>query len=525
MKHSMATTLYNGKLPSLVLADPSGLFTWCPHLNLIFIGMNRTSVWCYRMNGERIYSINNKSAVRHIAFHGEYFCLSGSDNLIKIYNANNGQLVKVLPQEFDGVEFVQWNGSEEKLNYLVVSDGKRLVVTFNQVLGVDMECELSILQQLSTDFFDQVYLSGDKLVRVGFKIENRKLYTQQIVQVCQLVSLLEYSGEHIEKLKSLVAPYLQAMDRYMSNLESECGDLATYLSDLVVSNIIPECTKDYWLNQYGERGYKKMVKLAGVYEAAIKATYQHLVTTMERVILVVGELIGISKWEQGLLATKELEDLLVEAKLQLKFYYRFIWDMQSERQQTQQFLVWTKSIIDMLNDQECEVCYSTAEVLCFINDALTKSVMMKYFDIELEVIHHPEKTPMRNVCMDLTTIDEYHRSRLEVEVLRGVSLPEVYTNLKIVQWAEPILTYLQGTDLAIANMDAVISTIPDVYAYQHRERDLVALTKKLLLIIDSSSCIPIPLPETSFQPTNIILNKEYGVLLDSTRQHYSIVRI
>ena len=29
----------------------------------------------------------------------------------------------------------------------------------------------------------------------------------------------------------------------MSNLESECGDLAQYLSDLVVSNIIPEFLK------------------------------------------------------------------------------------------------------------------------------------------------------------------------------------------------------------------------------------------------------------------------------------------
>ena len=62
----------------------------------------------------------------------------GDDNLIKIYDSNNGQLVKVLPQEFDGVEFVGWNGTEyrvlvsmpmvydlvSELDYLVVSDGK-----------------------------------------------------------------------------------------------------------------------------------------------------------------------------------------------------------------------------------------------------------------------------------------------------------------------------------------------------------------------------------------------------------------
>lgn len=529
----MVTTLYNGKLP-LALADPNGIFTWCPHLNLIFIAMNKMSIWCYRMNGERIYSINNKSIVKHIAFYREYFCLSGTDNLIKIYDSNNGQLVKVLPQEFDGVEFVGWNGTEyrvlvsmpmvydlvSELDYLVVSDGKRMAITFNQLLTVDWECKMSVQQQLNGDLFNQVYVAGDKLVRVRFVVDNQKLYTEQIIKVCQLISLLEYGEQHIQKIKGLVVPFLLAMDRYMSNLESECGDLAQYLSDLVVSNIIPEFSKDFWLNQYGERGHKRMVKLAGVYESCVKDTYQHLVSTTERVISIVGELIGVSKWEQGLLATTELEALLDQAKLQLKFYYRFIWDLQTERQQVSQFLVWTKSIIDMLNDQECDIAYSTTDVLCFINGALTKSVMLKYFDIK----GVPE-TPMTNISMDLTTIGEYHRSRVEVEVLQNISLPSVYTNLKLAQWEEVVVTYQQGNALVIANVDGVVSTVQDVYSYQHRQTDLVALTSKSLLIIDSSSCIPIALPETLFQPTKLILNQEYGVLLDSTRQHYSIFRM
>ena len=73
----------------------------------------------------------------------------------------------------------------------------------------------------------------------------------------------------------------------------------------------------------------------------------------------------------------------------------------------------------------------------------------------------------------------------------------------------------QGNALVI--VDGVVSTVQDVYSYQHRQTDLVALTSKSLLIIDSSSCIPIALPETLFQPTKLILNQEYGVLLDSTR--------
>ena len=174
----------------------------------------------------------------------------------------------------------------------------------------------------------------------------------------------------------------------------------------------------------------------------------------------------------------------------------------------------------MLNDQERDIAYSTTDVLCFINGALTKSVMLKYFDIK----GVPE-TPMTNISMDLTTIGEYHRSRVEVEVLQNISLPPVYTNLKLAQWEEVVVTYQQGNALVIANVDGVVSTVQDVYSYQHRQTDLVALTSKSLLIIDSSSCIPIALPETLFQPTKLILNQEYGVLLDSTRQHYSIFRM
>ena len=47
---------------------------------------------------------------------------------------------------------------------------------------------------------------------------------------------------------------------------------------------------------------------------------------------------------------------------------------------------------------------------------------------------------MTNISMDLTTIGEYHRSRVEVEVLQNISLPSVYTNLKLAQWEEVVVT-------------------------------------------------------------------------------------
>lgn len=545
MKSSMVSTVYNGKLPSLLLSDPNGIFTWCPHLNLIFVSMNKTSIWCYRINGERIYSINNKSFIKNIAFHNQFFCLSGVDNLIKFYNSNNGQLVKVLDDELSNVKFLQWNETEfvlpvlnlpkvydlvHDLNYLVINDDKSLTFSFNQLLTVKYECDVTIQQQLGTDLFDQVYLADNSLVNVKFNVENKQMYTQQIIKVCQLISLVEYTEKHLKELEGIVTPFVQALDRYMSNLKSECkdDDMAMYLTDLLLTNVVPEFSKDFWLNQYGERGYKKLSKLSGVYELAIKLTFQHLVSSMERIIIVLCDLIGISKWQHGMMPVVELEKLLVIAKDQLKFYYKFIWDLQAEKSQFQEFLNWTKTIIDMLNDQEYEINYSTTNVLTFVTSTIEECAIMKYFSLELDVVGNNNKTLMENrIVLDMTSVREYHKGVISLEKITLLDVPESATNLKLAKWeGEIVITYIQDSNLVIANLHSIVTTVPHVVAFEHREGDLVALTRTgSLLIINSSSCIPIPLPSMSFTPASVKLNASYGVLLDSARQNYLIFKV
>ncbi|RCK65067.1 hypothetical protein Cantr_01001 [Candida viswanathii] len=543
MKSSMVTTVYNGKLPSLLLADPNGVFTWCPHLNLIFVSMNKTSIWCYRINGERIYSINNKSFIKNIAFHNQFFCLSGVDNLIKIYNSNNGQLVKVLDELFENVKFIWWNATEyilptsilpkaynlvNDLNYLVINDDKCLTFNFNQLLTVKYACEISLQQQLNSDLVNQIYLADNSLVAIKFNVVSKELYTQQIIKVCQLISLIEYTDQHIKELQDTVAPLVQALDRYMSNLNSECEDMTVYLTDLLLTNVVPEFSKDFWLNQYGERGFKKMTKLASVYEQASRVVFQHLVSSMERIIVVSCDLIGISKWQHGMLSVDELQMLLANAKDQLKFYYRFIWDLQSERESFNEFLSWTKTIIDMLNDQEYEIGYSTTNVLTFATSTIRQCAIMKYFDFDTEVLASSEKTLMRSaISLDLSRISNYHSSVITVEKISSLHIPETATSLKLTRWDdEIIITYIQDSNLVLANLHTIITTVPHVLAFEHREGDLVALTETgSLLIINSSSCIPIPLPQTTFTPTQLKLNSSYGVLLDSSRQNYLIFRI
>ena len=51
-----------------------------------------------------------------------------------------------------------------------------MAITFNQLLTVDWECEMSVHQQLNGDLFNQVYVAGDKLVRSGLLSTTRVVY-------------------------------------------------------------------------------------------------------------------------------------------------------------------------------------------------------------------------------------------------------------------------------------------------------------------------------------------------------------
>lgn len=68
-------------------------------MDLLTISMNRMSLWVYRINGERVYAVNNRSPITDIAWRpdGQSFALMGIDGGCKIYDSNTGHLVHVIP--------------------------------------------------------------------------------------------------------------------------------------------------------------------------------------------------------------------------------------------------------------------------------------------------------------------------------------------------------------------------------------------------------------------------------------------
>lgn len=76
-----------------VVGLPDGnIFSWCPSMDLLAISMNKTSIWIFRMDGERVYSINNKAPILEFRWStgGKYFVCSGEDRAVKVYDANTG---------------------------------------------------------------------------------------------------------------------------------------------------------------------------------------------------------------------------------------------------------------------------------------------------------------------------------------------------------------------------------------------------------------------------------------------------
>lgn len=78
---------------------PDGkILSLCPTMELFAVSMNKTSIWVFRMNGERVYSINIRCEVLHLVWNhsGKFFAVSGTDNSVKVFDSNNGALVNTF---------------------------------------------------------------------------------------------------------------------------------------------------------------------------------------------------------------------------------------------------------------------------------------------------------------------------------------------------------------------------------------------------------------------------------------------
>lgn len=423
------------------------ILNWCPTLNLLTVSMNKMSIWVYRLNGERIYSTNNKSPITSIAFinNGRYFCLLGIDGLIKIYDSNSGKLLKILDKTFDLIKLLKWNvhtpksrgkfdhlfkvdvlnnlpkidGTDieelnniDSLNFLTIVDSKSVSINFNNLLTIHdihfSKENVTVIDHLdNSDLSNQFFLVQDEarfeLVKMTLE-SNDKVLVDIILKICKIMAINNYLNESINSLHQEIKPFYQLYDKYLDNLKDSIKEddtsstLSEYFYNVLLTNLIPSHSKDYWLNQFGERGYKKITKLGNsVYDFARETIYTRFISSIERLIIVLTDLKGLNTWlvdsedTQYGLDLQTLDDLLTHSKPLLKTFFQFIWDINQEQNLFNNFMDWIKfEIIDKLikeddiqsylNQQQPSFNYP--DLVKYINDHLFCSILGNYFEFE-----------------------------------------------------------------------------------------------------------------------------------------------
>ena len=220
------------------IADGTVL-SFCPSMNLLAVSMNRTSIWVYRLDGERIYSVNNKSPIKQLIWSpdGKKFCLSGADMLCKVYDANSGVLLSTIGQLNHEIMLANWCGyshnselkfgnlfkinvldlmpqlvhelpvpKENTSEYLLEVCGLgELALSFNNILhvpGINLPPEKKYLGHALSSLWNHTFLACSdsqhlQLIDLLFDIpmELREYHMSIIRQLCQILSLVNMIKE------------------------------------------------------------------------------------------------------------------------------------------------------------------------------------------------------------------------------------------------------------------------------------------------------------------------------------------
>lgn len=513
------------------IADGTVL-SFCPSMSLLAVSMNRTSIWVYRLDGERIYSVNNKSPIKQLIWSpdGKKFCLSGADMLCKVYDANSGVLLSTIGQLHSEIIITNWcgynysselkfgnlfkidvlglmpqllhelpvpkeNGSEYLLEVCGLGE---LAISFNNilhVLGMNLPPERKYLGHALSSLWNHTFLACSdsqhlQLIDLLFDIPKdlREYHMSIIRQTCQILSLVNMIKEVLSTLKEELKSHFQLFDRYISNLNDVLysdTDLTTHfptpqesqlklcnsLYDILLTGIIPESLKDYWLNQLGERGIKRLAKLgSSAYDLTRKQCFALVVAAMERIIILLTNLNGISQWLEtdekqsnlGLLSPS-LERLLGLAKGIIRSIHELMWAVNEEQKLFVLFTSWVKLyIIDKLaKEDDAETyfaaieprSYKHADILEYLNNYLFSSSVLQYFNLGLDLEVLSQLEAPKDIEKQFSDFIDELNSELILKVVSCVK-----DSVKVKQEFQ-VLEFSEGASLISQDGSLIVKTI------------------------------------------------------------------
>lgn len=510
---------------------PDGnILSWCPKMDLLAVSMNKTSIWVFRLNGDRVYSINNRSQIVHLGWNasGKFFVVSGTDNLVKVYDSNSGKLVnnfatsvglpitltswcsmdteryvsqqkspfqdlfkvdvlKHMPKlsnEVDSfftesgivstvssvqslsVSVTSTNENEALLDYMLVINANALMTTtFNNlfiVSDIELPENCKYLKHATTeDLFTQYFLVEDaenqlelRQLRLSVTEGKARIRMIEIIRFCsQIVSILNHINDQLGQIVNEAKEFIAVYDRHLSNFKDSLYadvDLTTNmpyphevedkivdtLTDNLLTGIIPTSLKDYWLNQFGERGATKVLNAGNsAYDSARKTLFTQIILALEKLIIILSSLEAIAKTTlNAQMGTFGMELSSIEASVEfsqelLKLVYAFIWKVNAEQENFNKFIDWCKvEIIEKLSKEDSDIesffaahpamSFKVSDVLEYFNHQLLDPVFLRYLRVDVsanEVLVQGEER-----SMDIHTSIEKLQEELNNNLLNGI---------------------------------------------------------------------------------------------------------
>lgn len=504
---------------------PDGkIFSWCPRMELLAVSMNKTSIWVFRLNGERVYSINNRSEVIHLVWNqsGKFFGVSGADKFVKVYDSNNGALINtfatstVLPitltdwcsvctfedsskSKLTHLDFFKVNtlggmpklgneidriGSETKafssstiqpvtntnedesvLDCLIVVNADALMsVTFDNLFIVpDIElpdnCKF-LKHGVAGDMFRQHFLveeeNGDlslKGVTLDMSVPEQKKHLVNIIRwSSMLVSITNHINEQFRLIVKEAQEFVTLFDRHLGNLKDSLysevdlttefpqpADVEAKIIDtfmhMLLSGLIPANLKDYWLNQFGERGLLKISSVGNsAFDNARKTLFSQIILALEKCIVILSNMEAVVLAETTLhgldfgISLEMISKSIYLAKQLIKDFYEFIWEIKEELEAFNKMLNWLKvEVVDKLAKEESDpqsffsqhstMEFKASTVMDYFEQYLLDPAFLKYLPVNTS---NNEVLNKSNLALDLQQSINELIETVDTQLLKGL---------------------------------------------------------------------------------------------------------
>lgn len=524
-------------------------------MNLLAVSMNKTSIWVFRLDGERVYSINNRSAIVHLRWNdsGKFFAVSGAENVVNVYETNNGNLVNkfasaTLPitltswcsvdvkksiasadevspyQDFYKVDILggmpklsnevdtateastipmtatpnamstsvtNTNKDDSMIDYLLVINSDTLMsVTFNNLFTVaDIELPANyrfLAHAMAKDLFSQLFLMEDsegnlflQKFYLDLKKGQKRKHLLNIIRWCShIVSIINHIIDQVSSITAEAATFMSLFDRYLGNYRDtlysgtdltaqfptpdEVEDkMVDDLTDMVMTGLVPEYTKDYWLNQFGERGLMKLSASGNAaFDSARKILFTQIILALEKLIILLSMLEGVARAEKSFerdqlgISLESITKALDLAKAMVNAVYDFIWKLNDEQEALNKFLNWCKvEVIEKLAKQDNEpeaflrahptVEFKTSAILEYFEHSMFHSIFMDVLEVDCsnnEILMRDPQPPSLPVQIDSL------KEEITGSLLKGI---QEYISLKVA-YNEPLLLDVLSKQLMCA---------------------------------------------------------------------------